>query len=123
MGFNTFKSLGYKPLPKRKNVILTRNKKLLEQEGSNLLGYEYIGSLKQAFEKYPDGIIIGGVGIIEEAIKNYGKQITDIQFNKLLFSMELEPYMKPIYFPETKMKKLINEYTYLLADNCIFHLE
>lgn len=65
MGRKTFESLG-RPLPKRENVVITRQKDLL------LEGCRVVNSLEEAFAKYRDTdeevFVIGGAQIYAEAL-------------------------------------------------------
>lgn len=63
MGRKTFQSLGGRPLPKRRNVVLTR------QEGLQLDGCEVVHSVEEAISRYAEGeelMIIGGSEIYEQ---------------------------------------------------------
>jgi dihydrofolate reductase len=61
MGRKTFESLGSKPLPNRRNVVLTR------QEGLELEGCEIVHSVEEAISRYGQEdeqlMIIGGTEI------------------------------------------------------------
>lgn len=50
MGYSTFASLGFKPLPNRHNVVLT----------SKTLDVETVSSPEEMCQKYDDFIVIGG---------------------------------------------------------------
>jgi len=63
MGRRTYESIG-KPLPNRKNVIVTRQKNFMVQ------GCEVVHSLEDALEKYKNDevMIIGGASLYKESL-------------------------------------------------------
>jgi dihydrofolate reductase len=62
MGSNTYYSLG-KPLPNRKNVVISSRDLQIE-------GVEIFKTLEEALKKYDDCFIIGGAKIYKYAIEN-----------------------------------------------------
>ncbi|MDQ6418066.1 dihydrofolate reductase [Paenibacillus sp. LHD-117] len=70
MGRKTFQSLGGKPLPNRRNVVLTR------QTGLQLEGCEIVHSVEEALRRYGDGeelMIIGGTEIYAQFLPHADK--------------------------------------------------
>ena len=66
MGYNTFLSLGGKPLPKRRNIVINRNEEDVAPEG-----VEFVESLLSAVklvEDEPQAFIIGGGKIYAAAL-------------------------------------------------------
>lgn len=72
MGHATFKSIGYKPLPDRFNVVLTRGPEIyVDRHGINV---KAAGSLDEALRlcalrHFSEAFIIGGAEVLEEGIK------------------------------------------------------
>lgn len=67
MGYNTFASLGFKPLPNRKNIVLTHKPTVLVN------GYDTVyifSSIKDVLEKFADTdiYVIGGASIYDATI-------------------------------------------------------
>lgn len=60
MGRKTYDSLSKKPLPNRKNIILTRNKKLKYE---NILIFNNINDILNYIKNYKNNFIIGGSDI------------------------------------------------------------
>ncbi len=87
MGRKTFESLPFKPLPKRKNIVITRDRNFSYQ------GVEVAHSIEEAKEKADDGLnfIIGGGEIyntfMPEASKLY---ITEVH----------KEFEADVFFPE-----------------------
>lgn len=69
MGWNTWESIDYKPLPGRTNVVISRKK----QESQH--GEVYVKSLEEAITAYPNGIVIGGAATLTELCKKYPDKI------------------------------------------------
>ena len=66
MGRKTFDSLGKKPLPKRKNIVLTSDLELIENQPYD--NVEFTGRLKPIIElsKNKDVYVIGGLSIYNQ---------------------------------------------------------
>lgn len=83
MGRNTFKSIG-RVLPGRLNIVLTKNisdeDKKLAKKYSELI---FCTSIDYIISNYPDVIVIGGIGIIEQVLYRFKDRITDINYSKL----------------------------------------
>ncbi len=65
MGTKTYESLPFKPLPKRRNVIVSRNKNL------KLEGCEVYHSIDEALQQLPateEHFVIGGASIYEQTL-------------------------------------------------------
>lgn len=65
MGRKTYESLSVKPLPNRRNVVLTSTQKY-----TSIRNLEYITSIENAIEKYDDIVCIGGSSVYEQCL-NY----------------------------------------------------
>lgn len=91
MGRKTFESIG-KPLPGRKNIVITRSKKL------KIEGVFVAGSLNQAFEMAGDGkaFVIGGAEIYEQALPHV---------HELYRTIVKENFDADTFFPEIKPKE------------------
>lgn len=76
MGSNTFFSLG-KPLPNRKNIIITRRNLKIE-------GVEIYKTIEEALNIYPDCFIIGGAKIYKYSIEN--NLVDEIYLTKIDYS-------------------------------------
>jgi len=91
MGRNTFESIG-KPLPNRKSIIITRNKKYTQE------GCIVVNSLEEAIELVEGedkAFIIGGAQIYKETLK---KGLAD----HLDITNVHESFDADVYFPEIK---------------------
>ena len=64
MGRKTWESLPKKPLPKRKNVVISRNLHYCVPKD-----VELFNDLSPALEKYPDSFLIGGANIYKQGIE------------------------------------------------------
>ncbi|QHX36834.1 dihydrofolate reductase [Spiroplasma sp. BIUS-1] len=77
MGRNTFESLSVKPLPNRKNILITSRK--LEKSYNNL---ELSNNLEMILEKYKnideELVVIGGSQIYQTALKYADKLVISI---------------------------------------------
>jgi len=60
MGYNTFMSLNYKPLPHRRNYIITRNPSKIKNLGSDIVVESNIENLFLLENIFDDVFIIGG---------------------------------------------------------------
>lgn len=92
MGRNTFESIG-KPLPNRKSIIITRNKKYTQE------GCIVVNSLEGAIdlvEGEDKAFIIGGAQIYKETLKKGLANRLDI--TKVHANFEAD-----VYFPEIEM--------------------
>jgi len=116
MGNNTFKSMNCIPLKNRTNIILTRNKYLLN---SNPAGYKYYSSIYDVLKDYDEIIIIGGTGLIINVLRNYGNKVVDICFDILDIPLPIGNYN---LFPKDKIDKLIKNNTDLNLNNCYFYI-
>lgn len=67
MGYNTFASLGFKPLPNRKNIILTHKPTVLVNGYDKVYIYSSIKDVVEAFSD-TDIYVIGGASIYEATI-------------------------------------------------------
>ncbi len=70
MGSKTYESLPFKPLPKRRNIIVSRNKDL------KLDGCEIYHSLDEALQPLPENeehFVIGGASIYEQTLPKADK--------------------------------------------------
>jgi len=93
MGRNTFESIG-KPLPNRTSVIITRNKKYIQE------GCIVVNSIEKAIEvsKVDNQIfIIGGAQIYNEAMK---ENLAD----RLDITLVHHPFEADVFFPEINLK-------------------
>lgn len=104
MGRKTFESLGNKPLPKRKNIVLTKSEKLnsLTNINKNLIFANNIQDALKACNNAPEVMIIGGSNI-------YGQFLS--RADRLYLSIIDTSYSGDAYFPDyTKFNwKLIKE--------------
>jgi len=114
MGNNTFKSMNCIPLKNRTNIILTRNKYLLNSDPA---GYKYYNNLDDVLKDYDEIIIIGGIGVIVDVLRNYGDKVSDICFDILDITLPIGNYD---LFPKNKIDNLIKSNTNLDIDNCYF---
>lgn len=106
MGRNTWESLPFKPLPKRKNIVLTSNKSLQYEGAVMAHSYEEIFN-----ELIPDeeSFIIGG-GKIYKDLFTYA--------DKLYITWVYKSFDADVYFPE------INENEWKIIEKSeIFHDE
>lgn len=70
MGYNTFLSLGKKPLPNRTNIVIdTKCIEIEPQDNLQVLALDSYDDLKEYFSTNPDVIIIGGSKVYAECIK------------------------------------------------------
>jgi dihydrofolate reductase len=93
MGRKTFESIG-KPLPNRTSVIITRNKKYIQE------GCIVVNSIEKAIEvsKVDNQIfIIGGAQIYNEAMK---ENLAD----RLDITLVHQPFEADVFFPEINLK-------------------
>lgn len=67
MGYNTFASLGFKPLPNRKNIVLTHKPTVLVNGYDKVYVYSSIKDVVEAFSD-TDIYVIGGASIYEATI-------------------------------------------------------
>lgn len=101
MGRNTFESIG-KPLPKRRSVIITRNKDYKQD------GCEVVHSLEDALgliEKEEKAFIIGGAQIYSEVLKK--DCVHELEITKVH-----QDFNADVYFPEineSDWKLVLNE--------------
>lgn len=89
MGRKTYDSIG-KPLPNRRNIVITRNKDL------NLAGVEVVNTLADAItlcDNETEVFIIGGAEIYKQAM-----DITD----KIYLTRVHERFEADVFFPEIK---------------------
>ncbi|MUT67363.1 dihydrofolate reductase [Paenibacillus sp. NEAU-GSW1] len=88
MGRKTFESLRSKPLPNRRNVILTR------VQGASFEGCETVHSVREAIERYgnEDLMVIGGADIYSQFLPHADKL--------LLTEVHTEVAEGDAYFPE-----------------------
>lgn len=99
MGRTTWESIPekYRPLPGRKNVILTKQENYLA-EGSSVCH-----SLNQAFELADDGIekvfIIGGAQVFKEAIES--EHLTGVYLTKIDKVYECDTFLENFPFENT----------------------
>lgn len=99
MGRKTYESLPIKPLPKRENIILTRNKDFTAEN------ITIKNSFEEALEHCKDKekvFIIGGSSIYEEGLK-YANKLEITKINK--------DFEGDTFFPNINLKKwrLVNE--------------
>ncbi|AKU79503.1 dihydrofolate reductase [Spiroplasma turonicum] len=89
MGRNTFESLKIKPLPNRKNIVITSRP--MELEYNDIV---VCNNLKTVFENYKNKdeelVVIGGAKVYTEAIK---------YADKLVISVIKDNYDGDVYFP------------------------
>lgn len=101
MGRKTFESLpeDYKPLPERKNIVLTRSG--LENKYEQV---EEVESLEEAYSEAEEfgekAFIIGGASIYEQTLD---------QADKLVLTRVHEEYNGDTFFPEINKEKWIEE--------------
>lgn len=108
MGYNTFKSLNFKPLPNRDNIVIYNEAKPLSCTVANVECYEYstavnIIKAKQALLKLQnikqDIWIIGGQSVYELFVKHVDElhitEVEDIKSADRFFPDPIE-YLQPI---------------------------
>ena len=101
MGRKTYESIG-KPLPNRKNIVVTRDKKYASH-GVNVI-YSLEGAIKQLKNIDQEIFIIGGGEIYKEAMKFADKiYLTEINATDKNADVFF-PEIIPIVFGETKRK-------------------
>lgn len=93
MGYNTFRSIG-KALPKRRNIVITSKKDLIEKD------VEFVASLEQAIAlcQHDEGevMIIGGAMVYRQAINRVDKiYLTEIQHE----------FEADVFFPDFQHKQ------------------
>ena len=96
MGYNTYKSMNYKPLPKRMNYVLTRKKIDINLEYDNL---KFVSSFDILFEiinetKYDIYWVIGGSTIYDHFMKNNLNLINEIHITFLEHSYDCDVFFK-----------------------------
>lgn len=84
MGNSTFKSLGERPLPNRKNYVLTKNEELLNAENLDNKNVIYTKNFKYFIElsKTEDVFVIGGSSIYK-LFMDYADKIYRTKIDKL----------------------------------------
>jgi dihydrofolate reductase len=119
MGRNTFASMNHRPLPNRKNIVISSTFKSNQVEVHN--------SIQSVLDTYPEVHtsddkwiwFIGGEGIYKEAL--------ELPVNLIILSVvdknvELEPSDKPVYFPEINADKYEVSQSYKLCKDITVHL-
>jgi len=89
MGRNTWNSLPYKPLPNRKNIVLSKNKNLIIE------GVEILNSIETIFEKkYTENeiFIIGG----EKVYRQFLEYADKIYITKVFQSFDADTWFPKI---------------------------
>jgi len=86
MGRKTFESIG-KPLPNRKNIVISKS-------GFNYEGVDIFNSLEEAIEKNPNSFLIGGSQLYKYAMDN--NLVTDLYHTQIVH--EFEPGDAYFYF-------------------------
>jgi dihydrofolate reductase len=76
MGSNTFKSLNYKPLKNRQNIVLTRNPKLYNNKFNNVNDVKFFNKSQNIVDyckkqQFDEAWVIGGNQIYSHFINNY----------------------------------------------------
>lgn len=92
MGRKTFVSLNYKPLPKRKNIVLTKNKKFFVSNKEVIVVHSIDDALKSC-EDFDEVMIIGGSSIYSMFLP---------KANRMYLSFIHENYKGDSYFPYYK---------------------
>ncbi len=106
MGLKTFQSMGNKPLPKRRNIVISSTAKL-----ENL---EVYGTMKEALDacsKDPDIWLIGGYSIYKEGMK-YADEIFLTITKDVLEDRSKNytdfPWINPLHFQIKSINKFEN---------------
>ena len=108
MGRVTFESLGGKPLPNRKNIVISSNKNELSDKYDNLFyddNFENAIS-KLLLEKHSQIFILGGESIYKRAIC-YADKIYLTHINKDYNCDRFFPYIDKNLFSKNKLKSFI----------------
>lgn len=115
MGRKTWDSLPdkYKPLPKRKNIIISSKKDIIEQE--NVIIYNDINLIKKNYkELHRNTWIIGGTQIYKYALEN------DL-VNNILITVIDKDIKCDVFFPKIPSKfQLRYETPYKLENNILY---
>jgi dihydrofolate reductase len=90
MGYNTFGTLGFKPLPKRKNVILSYDQ-IVSIHPDVIVAY----SIQEIINNYNDSWIIGGASVYKQFLPYCDELHLTIVPDKLI-TKQSGPF---IYFP------------------------
>lgn len=87
MGYNTFKSLGFKPLPSRRNIVISREPldyegiEVILEEDLNSFILECVGAFKDNCE--PEEIFVIGGGAIYRQFLPYARKIYLTEIRKI----------------------------------------
>ena len=92
MGRNTYESLPFKPLPKRKNIVLTNNKDLQYEGALMAHSYEEVFNLCNPDE---ENFVIGGANVYENMLP---------YADKLYVTWVYKSFEADTYFPEIDEK-------------------
>ena len=115
MGRKTWDSLPnkYKPLPKRKNIIISSKKDIIKQE--NVIVYNDINLIKNHYKEINKNTwIIGGTQIYDFALEN------DL-VKSILVTVIDNDFECDVFFPEIPSKfQLKHESPYKLENNIIY---
>tara|TARA_B100000963_G_C22575763_1_gene648329 strand:+ start:771 stop:1298 length:528 start_codon:yes stop_codon:yes gene_type:complete len=111
MGYNTFKSMNEKPLPKRMNYVLTRKKHDLNLEYDNL---KFVSSFENLFKicnetNYDEYWIIGGGIIYDYFTKNQLQNINEVHVTFLENSYDCDVFFE--------LDKILNETNFSLKSS------
>ena len=118
MGRKTWETLPNKILPKRINIVITRNKLKYFNFGSNLV--YFVESLDEALklskenEKIENNWIIGGAEIYNEAFKT--NKVTDIFLTIINEDYNCDKHVKIPNMKE-ESRKIINDLTFIHFKN------
>jgi dihydrofolate reductase len=113
MGRNTFESMGSKPLPKRRNIVITKNKiEHIETYNSlqNALTHASIQELDESSPPPKDIWLMGGFSIYEEGMK-YANEIYLTLIPEMVKGNDLVrfPWINPNKFKMVEFVPLNNE--------------
>ncbi len=98
MGRKTWDSLPFKPLPNRRNIVITRNRQL------NLEGCEVVYSLEEALQLLDheeECFVIGGATIYKEAISRAAK----LYLTRIHASFKADVFFPPFNLNQWKLKE------------------
>lgn len=114
-GRNTFESFGSKPLPKRRNILVSRNKELATD---SLEVFESLDQAIAATEKDKDVWLIGGASLYRDGMK-FAQEIhlTIIPEHVSGDNLVSFPWINPINFKLQEVKRLQSNLPVLIYSN------
>ncbi len=101
MGYNTWVSIGKKPLPGRKNIVIGKS------DGTDAIFLPLLDALIE----YPNAIVIGGLKLIKEICKEHIHHVQEIVINVFEHSFEADKFLVLDDIPMIYKKIKTDHYT------------